>query len=288
VEPYTGSVHAVYEAMRNLVAVGSRPLALTDCLNFGNPEDPEVFHEFTRSVRGLGDAARALGPKGLAGPPIPYVSGNVSFYNESSTGRSIEPSPIVAALGVLDDYAVAITWGLKRAGSAIVLTGPRGDRTGASQLRHALTGETGGELPGIDLDRERMRLYAVLDEVRRGSALACHDIARGGLAFAAFEMALSGWLAQGLGAEIRLDGLSASAPEVRAYGESPGFLLEVPPDRVDEVVGRLLATGLDAMAIGRTLPEPGFRMTDGARTLVDAPMDEIARIHLDAIRRYVE
>jgi phosphoribosylformylglycinamidine synthase II len=287
-DPYTGSAHAVYEALRNLACVGARPLALTDCLNFGNPEDPEVFEEFTRSVRGLGDAARALGPRGLDGPPVPIVSGNVSFYNESSTGRSIEPSPIVAALGVLDDYAVAISWGLKRAGTAIVLTGPRGDRTGASQLRHALTGETSGEIPLLDLDRERARLYAVLAEVRAGAALACHDIARGGLAVAAFEMALAGYEAQGLGAEIRLEGLSAEAPEIRAYVESPGFLLEVSADRAEEVLGRLRASGLDAAVVGRTLPGGRFRMLDGPAVLVDAPMDEIARVHRDALRPYVE
>ena len=287
-DPYAGSAHTVYEALRNLAAVGARPLALTDCLNFGNPEDPEVFHDFTRSVRGLGDAARALGPKGLEGPPVPYVSGNVSFYNESSTGRSIEPSPIVAAVGVLDDYAVAVTWGLKRAGSAIVLTGPRGDRTGASQLRHALTGETGGELPALDLELERTRLYAVIEEVRRGAALACHDIARGGMAVAAFEMAHAGFAAQGLGAEIRLDGLGASAAEVRAYTESPGFLLETDAERADAMVARLRGQGLDATIVGRTLAEPRFRMTDGFVTLVDLPLDELARIHLDAIRPYVE
>jgi phosphoribosylformylglycinamidine synthase len=106
-DPYWGAAHVVYEALRNLVAVGARPIALTDCLNFGNPEDPEVFDEFVRSVRGLGDAARALGPDGVT--PVPIVSGNVSFYNESSTGRSIEPSPIVAALGVLDDYSFAVS-----------------------------------------------------------------------------------------------------------------------------------------------------------------------------------
>ena len=131
-DPYWGSAHAVCEVLRNLVAVGARPLALTDCLNFGNPEDPEVFDEFVRSVRGLGDAARALGPEGNAGPPIPYVSGNVSFYNESATGRAIEPSPIVAGLGVLEDYAVATTSAIKRAESILVLTGPREARDGAS------------------------------------------------------------------------------------------------------------------------------------------------------------
>ncbi|MEK7315981.1 MAG: AIR synthase related protein, partial [Candidatus Eisenbacteria bacterium] len=186
-DPYWGTAHVVAESLRNLVAVGARPIALTDCLNFGNPEDPEVFDDFERSVQGLGDAARALGPTGTAGPPVAIVSGNVSFYNESSNGRAIEPSPIIAALGVLDDYSVAITSGLKRAGNVVVLTGAREPLLGASQLRHALTGETGGQLPTLDFERERRRTYAVLEAVRQGFVLACHDIAEGGLAITAFE-----------------------------------------------------------------------------------------------------
>jgi phosphoribosylformylglycinamidine synthase len=287
-DPYWGSAHAVCETLRNLVCVGARPVALTDCLNFGNPEDPEVFDEFVRSVRGLGDAARALGPEGTAGPPIPFVSGNVSFYNESSTGRAIEPSPIVAGLGVLDDYALATSGAIKRAGSVIVLTGPREDRLGASQLRHALTGETGGDLPVLDFDRERRRLYVVLEAVRRGLVLACHDIAEGGLAVAAFEMALGGFAAQGLGLQIPISGLGASAPEVRLYSESPGFLLEVSKDRLTPLIDLFKSRGVDAAMIGRTLPEPRFRLLDGGMPLVDADLADLAAIHAGAIRPYVE
>ena len=287
-DPYWGSAHAVYETLRNLVSVGARPVALTDCLNFGNPEDPEVFDEFVRSVRGLGDAARALGPDGSEGPPIPFVSGNVSFYNESSTGRAIEPSPIVAGLGVLEDYAVATSSSIKRAGSVIVLTGPRENRLGASQLRHALTGETGGDLPALDFDRERRRLYTVLEAVRRGLVLACHDISEGGLAVAALEMALGGFASQGLGLQIPISGLGESAPEVRLYSESPGFLLEVSKERLTPLLDLFKSREVDAVMIGRTLPEPRFRLLDGGRALVDADLADLAAVHSGAIRAYVE
>jgi phosphoribosylformylglycinamidine synthase II len=287
-DPYWGTAHVVAESLRNLVAVGARPVALTDCLNFGNPEDPEVFDEFERSVQGLGDAARALGPKGEAGPPIAVVSGNVSFYNESSTGRAIEPSPIVAALGILEDYSVAISSGLKRAGSVVVLSGARQANLGASQLQHALTGQTGGTLPTLDFDLERRRLYAVLEAVRQGLALACHDIAEGGLAIAAFEMALGGFASQGLGLQIPISGLGGGPSEVRFYSEAPGFLLEVGKEALPRVLALFEAARVDATITGRVLAEPRFRVLDGGATLLDLDLAEVSRLHLDGIRSYVE
>ena len=287
-DPYWGTAHAVCESLRNLVSVGARPIALTNCLNFGNPEDPEVFGEFVRCVRGLGDAARALGPRGEAGPPVPIVSGNVSFYNESSSGRAIEPSPIVAALGVLEDYSVAVTSGIKRAGSVLVLTGPREPRLGASQLRYALIGDTGGALPSLDFERERRRIYAVLGAIRWGLALSCHDIAEGGLAVAAFEMALGGFASQGLGLQIPISGLGRESVEARLYSEAPGFLLEVAKEHLPALRDHFERSGVDMVMLGRTLAEPRFRLLDGGATLVDADMADLKRVHGDALRPYVE
>jgi len=287
-DPYWGTAHVVAESLRNLVSVGARPIALTDCLNFGNPEDPEVFDEFERSVQGLGDAARALGPNGEAGPPIAVVSGNVSFYNESSTGRAVEPSPVVAALGILEDYSVAISSGLKRAGSVVVLSGARQANLGASQLQHALTGQTGGTLPTLDFDLERRRLYAVLEAVRQGLALACHDIAEGGLAITAFEMALGGFASQGLGLQLPISGLGGAPSEVRLYSEAPGFLLEVGKEALPRVLALFEAARVDATITGRVLAEPRFRVLDGGATLLDVDLAEVSRLHLDGIRSYVE
>jgi len=285
-DPYWGAAHVVYEALRNLVAVGARPIALTDCLNFGNPEDPEVFDEFVRSVRGLGDAARALGPDGVT--PVPIVSGNVSFYNESSTGRSIEPSPVVAALGVLDDYSFAVSSGLKRAGSALWLTGPRQPAMGASQAQYLLAGEKGGALPSLDFETERRRLHVVLEAVGRGLVLACHDVSDGGLAMAALEMAFGGWSAMGLGLDLRLPEADGVAMEARLYGETPGFLLEVAPEREHEVADLFEKAGVDLTPIGSTSAESRFRIVSQGTELVDADLAELARIHSDAIRPYVE
>ena len=287
-DPYWGAGHAVCEVLRNLVAVGAEPVALTDCLNFGSPEDPEVFHDFIETVKGLGDAARALGPRGPDGPPVPYVSGNVSFYNESASGRAVEPSPIVAGLGTLPDYSVAVTSGLKRAGSVLLLSGAREERLGASQLRHALTGRTDGPIPSLDLPRERRRIYATLEAVRRGLVLACHDISEGGLAMAAFEMALGG-LTRGIGLQLPISGLGAGlTQEARLYGETPGFLYEVPKERLQEFLTLFQAHAVDATMTGRTLAEPRLRILDGGRTLIDAALVDLAARHGGALKPLVE
>ncbi|MGE5175330.1 MAG: phosphoribosylformylglycinamidine synthase subunit PurL [Hyphomicrobiales bacterium] len=287
-DPYWGTAHVVAEAVRNLAAVGARPVALTDCLNFGNPEDPEVFGAFVRSVRGLGDAARALAPDGPAGPPIAVVSGNVSFYNESSTGRAIEPAPIVAALGTLPDYSVAGATALRGGGSVLLLTGEREPRTGASQLRHLLTGETGGTLPTLDLDLERRRANAVREAIARGLVLACHDIAEGGLAVAALEMALGGHAAGGFGLQIPISALGPDAPEIRLYSEAPGFLLETEKGRLAELLDLFRRHDVDASMVGRTIPEPRLRFLDAGTALVDVDLAEMARLRRDALRPYVE
>ena len=287
-DPYWGTAHVVCESLRNLAAVGATPVALTDCLNFGNPEDPEVFADFVRSVRGLGDAARALGCEGLNGPPIAIVSGNVSFYNEGSSGRSIEPSPIVAGLGTLEDWSVATTSAIKRPGSVLVLSGPRQDRLGASQMRYQLTHRTDGPLPELDFDRERRRIYAALEAVRRGLVLACHDIAEGGLAVAAVEMALGGYESQGIGLQIPISGIGNTSSESRLYSEAPGFLFEVGKERLPDVLSLFERWGVDAVMIGRTLAEPRFRILDGGHTLVDLDLGQLQRLHGDALKPVVE
>ncbi|HYJ32330.1 MAG TPA: phosphoribosylformylglycinamidine synthase subunit PurL [Candidatus Binatia bacterium] len=287
-DPYWGTAHVVLEALRNLACVGARPVALTDCLNFGNPEDPEVFDEFVRSVRGLGDAARELAPGGPSGPPVAVVSGNVSFYNESATGRSIEPSPIVAALGVLEDYSVAVSSALRAHPGVLVLSGPRGTATGASQLRHLLTGETGGALPPLDFDLERRRLNAVREAVRRGLVRSCHDISEGGLAVAALEMALGGFASGGFGLQIPISALGDTPAEIRLYAEAPGFLMEASNDALGALLDLFAKQGVDATMIGRTLPEPKLRFMDGGTTLIEADLAELRDLYGGALRPYVE
>jgi phosphoribosylformylglycinamidine synthase len=124
--------------------------------------------------------------------------------------------------------------------------------------------------------------------VRRGLVLACHDVSDGGLAMAALEMAFGGWSAMGLGLELRAPEADGVATEARLYGETPGFLLEVAPEREREVAELFEKAGVDLTAIGSTLSEPRLRIVSGGSTLVDADLAELARIHSDAIRPYVE
>ena len=287
-DPYWGTAHAVLESLRQLAAVGARPLGITDCLNFGSPEDPEVFDDFTRSVEGLGDAARHLGPDGPSGPPVAVVSGNVSFYNESATGRSIEPSPIVAAVGVLEDYSVAVGTALVKHPGVLVLSGARGARTGASQLRFRLSGETGGTLPDLDFDLERRRLNAVREAVGRGLVRSCRTISKGGLAVAAMEMALGGYAAGGFGLQIPISGLGDQAPEMRLYSEAPGFLMEASSESLGELLDLFARHGVDATMTGRTIPEPKLRFLDAGTTLIEADLADLKSIYGGGLRAYVE
>ena len=168
------------------------------------------------------------------------------------------------------------------------MSGTRQDRLGASQLRHALLGDAGGSLPELDFERERRRIYAALEAVRRGVVLACHDIAEGGLAMAAFEMALGGHASQGLGLQLPISGLGDWAPEAKRYAEAPGFLFDVATERLPEFLNLFQSLGVDATMVGRTLAEPRFKLLDGGRTLVDFDLGELGRLHADALKPLVE
>jgi phosphoribosylformylglycinamidine synthase len=189
--PYWGSCSALDEVCRNLVAVGARPHSLADCLNFGNPEKEERMGEFYESCRGLGDLAKALG--------IPYVSGNVSFYNETM-GLTIPPTPTLLGVGLVDDVRKSTTTDLKSSDSDLYLIGTtREELDGSEYFR--MMGWSATAVPAVDFENLKNSIELVLDAQRSGLLKACHDISEGGLAVAAAEMCIGGRL----GAEIHLD-----------------------------------------------------------------------------------
>jgi phosphoribosylformylglycinamidine synthase len=251
-DPYRGGAMAVCESMRNVACVGAIPIALTDCLNFGNPEDPGVFHDFVRTVRGIGDAARQVTALDT-GMPVPVISGNVSFYNESSSGAAILPSPVVACYGVLDDYSIAGDLTFKHAGSDIVLVGKRVPGLGGSALLRALGADDTGTLPELDLESERNAIHAVTGAVRGGLVAACHDIAEGGLFTALAEMVIGGWGRGLVGAQIRLDQDQGVSAAEALFGEAGGFVLEVVPGRTAKVLRMCSDFGVHASVIGMTV-----------------------------------
>jgi phosphoribosylformylglycinamidine synthase len=201
---------------------------MTDCLNYGNPEDPEVFRQFVDGVRGIGDACRNIGLLEDARYPVPIVSGNVSFYNDSNQGRPIPPSPIVACFGVMKDYALATTPRLKSEGNTLVLIGERRREMGGSAYWR-MRGIDGGTPPQVDFGAARREMMLVLDAIERGYGVACHDISEGGVAIAAAEMVLG----SDMGLRVEPEALDGLAWEDYLFTESGGFLMEIASEHIE-------------------------------------------------------
>jgi phosphoribosylformylglycinamidine synthase len=182
-DPREGGKQAVAEAWRNLTAVGARPLAVTDNMNFGNPEKPEIMGQFVLCVEGAAEACRAL--------DFPVVSGNVSLYNETD-GVAISPTPAIGAVGLIDDLAKMATRAFKRAGETIVVVGETKGHVGASIALRELAGSEDGAPPPVDLTVEKRNGDFVRAQILTGAIIACHDVSDGGLLIAIAEMALAG------------------------------------------------------------------------------------------------
>ncbi len=182
-DPFEGGKQAVAEAWRNLTAVGARPLAVTDNLNFGNPERPEIMGQLVGCIRGIGEACRAL--------DFPVVSGNVSLYNETN-GRAILPTPTIGGVGLLDEFTKSMTLAFKAEGEAILLIGETRGWLGQSLYLREVCGREEGAPPPVDLAAERRHGDFVRGLIGDGLVTAVHDVSDGGLLVALAEMALAG------------------------------------------------------------------------------------------------
>jgi phosphoribosylformylglycinamidine synthase subunit PurL len=222
-DPYRGTIEAVLECASNLACVGAEPLGTTNNLNFGNPEKPHVAWQLTESVRGLGDACRAL--------RAPIVGGNVSLYNETSSGP-IYPTPVIGMVGRLPDARRAGRLGFARAGDTIALVGPFVPSLAASELAKLRGHGLPDGLPDIDIAAVHAAQFAIRGAVRVGALSSAHDIAEGGLATALAECCLAG----GLGADVRLQSAGDGDPLADLFGEAPGgFLVSGTPNGVSSL-----------------------------------------------------
>jgi phosphoribosylformylglycinamidine synthase II len=220
-DPIEGGKQAVAEAWRNLTAVGARPLALTDNLNFGNPEKPDAMGQFVGCVRGIGEAAQAL--------DFPIVSGNVSLYNETQ-GRGIPPTPSIGGVGIVDDVAMIATLAFKAAGDVIMLVGTATGWLGQSCYLAEICGREHGAPPPVDLATERLVGDFVRDLIQKGLTTAVHDISDGGLAVALAEMAMAG----GIGATLETSASKHS--HAWWFGEEQGrYILSAGTDAADQI-----------------------------------------------------
>lgn len=238
--PRRGGEIAVAEAARNVVCAGAYPIAITNCLNFGNPYDQEVYWQFTEAVAGIGEACRKLG--------TPVTGGNVSFYNESPE-QAVFPTPVIGMLGLIEDVGRAIGPVFREPGDMIVLLGrPKGE-IGGSEYLYQLTGVIAGDAPTLDLDYEE-RLHRVALELMVGGRIkSAHDSSEGGLAVALMECCFG---PEDTGAEVSI--LSDSLrPDFVLFGESQSMMvLSVGPDDVEQTIETAQSRGVDAAVIGRT------------------------------------
>ncbi len=238
-DPYRGALIAVAESARNLAVSGARPLALSDCLNFGNPEKPEVMWQFQQAIAGIRDACQALG--------LAVVSGNVSFYNETE-GRAIPPTPTVAMVGILADINQRLTQWFKRPGDVIVLLGETLEELGASEYLALIHHRVAGRPPQLDLDREKRLHQLCLDANAEDLLSSAHDVAEGGLAVALAEACISGPAT--LGARVRLsDSLRLDA---QLFGESQSrVLVSLPTAKLARLQALTEAAGLPCVVLGQ-------------------------------------
>jgi phosphoribosylformylglycinamidine synthase len=260
-DPFAGARLAVAEACRNVAAVGAVPIGLTNCLNFGNPEKPEVMGQLVMAIRGMGEACRALG--------VPVTGGNVSLYNETD-GRAVYPTPTMGVVGLIEDATRVLPGSFQEPGHEVWLLGATGDDLGGSEYLKTIHGCVAGRPPVLDLEAER-RLHALMAEAAAvGLLRSAHDPSDGGLAVALAECCFRDEEA-GLGAVLELSG--DLAPEGLLFSESPSRMV-VTTDR---------AGALSALAAGHGVPCERLGVVGGERLalrrqggpLLDVPLERL-------------
>ncbi|MBU8870829.1 MAG: phosphoribosylformylglycinamidine synthase subunit PurL [Gemmatimonadales bacterium] len=251
-DPYSAGAAAVLEVCRNVACVGGEPAAVTDCLNFGNPEVPRSFWEFTEAVRGVGDACRGVGCYALPNSPLPVVSGNVSFYNQSSSGRSVAPSPIVACVAIVEDYSLCRSQRFKETGEVLLQVGARSPEMAGSLYIDAGFQAGRPAVPGLDFDTARAEIRAVIDLVKSGLVTAAHDISDGGLAICLSEMAMGLEGAAVRGARIQVpEGQGHLSLREFLFSEAGGFVVTVSETDLEAAESILEKAGADWWRLGQ-------------------------------------
>ena len=209
-DPRRGARAVVAEASRNISCVGATPVAITNCLNFGNPEKGEIYHQFKEAVEGMGEACEALG--------TPVTGGNVSFYNESF-GQAIYPNPVVGMMGIIDDVVLVRDHAFVDEGDVILLMGGARPAVDGSEYQLSIRGEVAGRIPEVDLEMEKQLQKQVRAGILEGKIKSAHDVSGGGLACCLAESAIAG----SRGAAVDIE--SEQRPDLLFFGETPGLIV---------------------------------------------------------------
>lgn len=268
-DPEVGGAIALAEAARNIVCSGAEPLAITDNLNFGSPEKPDIFWQLEKAVDGMAEACRKLN--------TPVIGGNVSLYNENAKG-AIYPTPVVGMVGLIHDTDHITTQGFKQAGDVILLLGDTKAELGGGEFQYAVHGVTEGRVPALDLDVEKKLLDGVLSAIQAGLVASAHDVSDGGLAAALAESCISGRI----GAQVEL------ATELRAdhllFSESQSrIVLTARPEQAGSLQERLTAAGIPVARIGTVADSGALSVRVNGSLVLETPVAKLEKVWKDAI-----
>jgi phosphoribosylformylglycinamidine synthase len=278
-DPYEGGKAVVAEAARNIAATGARPLGITDCLNFGNPQRPEVFYQFREACRGIADACKALG--------TPVTGGNVSFYNESPTG-AVLPTPMIGMVGLLQDVERRLPAVFRSEGDAVICLGETRGALGGSQYLSLATGDVFGAPPPVDLAAERALVNCLAACADQGLLASAHDVSEGGLAVALVESAALA--PEGFGCKVDFTPLLGTlTPAAVLFAEDQArAVVSAAPQRVDSVLALARRHGVPARVVGKVgAPGGAVRIAAGRRSL-EIPVPRLRRIYENAIPRRLD
>jgi phosphoribosylformylglycinamidine synthase len=245
-DPELGTRIAVAEAALNVAVTGARPLALTNCLNFGNPENPEIFWQFAKAAEGLAEAAAFL--------ETPVTGGNVSFYNEYD-GKAVFPTPVVGMLGCLDDVGDRISFHFKKPGDRVLLLGRTLEELGASEAHFLLTGKDEGRVPSLDLSLAKALNGFFVQAAKEGLLASAHDLSEGGLAVALAEAAFP------LGIGLSLEWEGSASPAAMFFGESQSrAAVSARPEKLGRLEALLGEKGIPFSVLGETTDGPSMSL----------------------------
>lgn len=272
IDSYWGAVNAVAESVRNVVATGASPIALTDCLCFGNPEKPEQMAQFVDAVRGIIETSRVVTMVEHPEATLPVIAGNVSLYNESADG-AIPPSPMISCLGVLPDVNAAVTFDLKSAGNALLMVGKRKDECGGS-VYYQLHNVLGANVPQPDLNEFGNEVHAVSYLIQHGLVESSHDISEGGVAVALAEMTFKNHI----GVDVTIE--SELRTDKTLFTETGGFILEVKRENVKDIEKIFAEHKLRCFTIGKTITDARIKLNN----VIDVAVDAAASAWQDGLR----
>lgn len=268
-DPEQGGKIAVAESARNVVCSGAEPLGITDCLNFGSPEKPEVYWQLAKAIQGMSEACEILS--------TPVVGGNVSLYNETK-GQPIYPTPVVGMVGLVEKREHITTQSFKQAGDIILLLGETKDELGGSELQHLITGKVSGRPPVLDLQVEKTLQTYLLQMIRMGMIQSAHDVAEGGLALTLAECSISGQLGLKVNVTSSLPALTTLFSETQSR-----VVISIKPEDKQEMIRLANEFGVPVMELGIVTNTPVVCMEHNGQLMIEESLSAITELYEEAI-----